>query len=122
LADHGQNAHKANGAEITLYVIWNICLQHRIGRERPTSAKQKRVSIGWCTRDQIRPKASASAGAVFDDDWPAQAFRHRARNQARQDIRISASGEGHDHADGSVWKGHGAADDGSRSQRRRRAQ
>ena len=122
LADHGQNTHQANGAEITLYVIGDICLQHGIGRERPAGAKQKRISIGWRTRDQFRPKATASAGAVFDDDWPAQAFRHGACNQAGQDIRVSTSGEGHDHANGAVWIGHGAADDGSRGQRRRRAQ
>jgi hypothetical protein len=122
LADHGQDTHQTNGAEITLYVIGNICLQHRIGRERPAGAKQKRISIGWRTRDQFRPKATASASAVFNDDWPAQAFRHGARNQARKDIRISASGEGHDHANGSVWIGHGAANDGSGSQRRSRAQ
>ena len=68
-------------------------------------AHHDRVAVRICACSAGDAGGAASAGDVFDDDRLAQRARHRLSDDAGDDVRGAAGGEGHDHGDGLVGIG-----------------
>jgi hypothetical protein len=99
---HGQTHERAqdrgNGGEVLLRIVTGVRIQRCGDRQRYVGHLQ-RVPVGRGLRHGARPERRRRAGAVLDDDLPAESLREKRRHDARGDVGRSARSIGHDERD-----------------------
>ena len=73
-----------------------------IYRAGADAAIAERVAVGRCFCRRLH--ADVAAGAIIDDDLLTETFPRALCNDARDDVRRAAGGEGHDQANGFLRK------------------
>ena len=89
---------QADGREIPARVIADVGIERRIDRKR-ACGDQKRVAVGFGSRDLTRRDGAARAAAVLDHDGLADARRHFLGNDARDHVVAAARRIGHHQGD-----------------------
>ena len=84
--------------EILQRIVVELGLHERVDGERAVRAGEQRVAVGRRARRHLGAEAAARAGAVLDHEGLAERLAHALAAQPRDEVRIAAGRERHDHA------------------------
>jgi hypothetical protein len=79
-------------------VVAELRLHERIDGERAVRAGEQRIAVRGGARRHLGAETAARAGAVLDHEGLAERLAHAFAAQSRDEVRIAASRERHDHA------------------------